>query len=230
MYDLLISKQSGEAGIQMKLEQEIIQQFLHITAHDLRAPLRSIKNSARWLREDLDNGHQEEVYKHLDRINCKVDNLGRLISYLSAYTQIGQEEEITENINCVVLLNQILESYRHNQQVQLIASNCLPVFATRKRHFYQVLQLLIERIIRQQEDHDIQLFFRQTNCDDHIFFSLTSNEDLPVRSLSFKEADGVMGMELYIADSIIKYYGELFIQFSTETTQSGYSFSWRKEK
>ena len=84
-------------------------QFAHAAAHDLRSPLRAIRDLAQWTIEDA--GDQLPTYcrQHLDTLLKRVDRLSRLLGSLLDYSRVGREPASIAEIDLAELPHDLLE-------------------------------------------------------------------------------------------------------------------------
>jgi PAS domain S-box-containing protein len=76
--------------LQLRRASGALEEFLHVASHDLRSPLRGIRDLVDWVREDLASVLGEvppEVTRNLDRIAVRVDRMQTLMDALLAYAR-----------------------------------------------------------------------------------------------------------------------------------------------
>jgi PAS domain S-box-containing protein len=69
-----------------------LEEFLYVASHDLRSPLRGIRDLLDWVREDLadvDGTLPAGVAHNLDRIQVRIDRMQNLMDALLAYARSG---------------------------------------------------------------------------------------------------------------------------------------------
>jgi PAS domain S-box-containing protein len=70
-----------------------LEEFLYVASHDLRSPLRGIRDLLDWVREDLEGsgapGPGPDVVRNLDRIQVRIDRMQNLLDALLAYARSG---------------------------------------------------------------------------------------------------------------------------------------------
>jgi signal transduction histidine kinase len=72
--------------------QDELKQFASTAAHDLKAPLRRIRQFCQRLQEKCQNKLDQEEYELLDFVVQNADQMHRLVESLLAYTRVGRSE------------------------------------------------------------------------------------------------------------------------------------------
>lgn len=83
---------AANAAALERANQEL-DRFVALASHDLRAPLRAIRNLAEWIQEDTGDRLPEPSRGHLDRLMDRVEYLDQLFHDLLKYARAGREPE-----------------------------------------------------------------------------------------------------------------------------------------
>jgi PAS domain S-box-containing protein len=88
---------------------EELEQFAYIVSHDLRAPLRAIRNLVGWISEDLggESALVPEVGKNIGLLQQRTDRLDALIEGILQYSRIGREPNPSTEIDPEQLVRDI---------------------------------------------------------------------------------------------------------------------------
>lgn len=86
-----------------------LESFAHIVSHDLRTPLRGIRNYVDFLTEDLGPLVQGESREDLVRLGRAAEELENMIRDLLDYTRIGRVRHPPEDFDPGVLMREIAE-------------------------------------------------------------------------------------------------------------------------
>ena len=69
-----------------------LDEFAHIVSHDLKEPLRGLRNQASFLQEDFGNALPEEAVARLTRMNALGERMQHLIDDLLFFSRLGRGE------------------------------------------------------------------------------------------------------------------------------------------
>ncbi|WP_149496752.1 sensor histidine kinase [Roseiconus lacunae] len=96
--------------------------FAYVASHDLKAPLRGIKNLATWVREDLGEEIPEETKEHLELMASRVVKMESLLTDLLEYSRIGKNEQQVETIHLRGFVSSVLEMLEDTAEVTISVS------------------------------------------------------------------------------------------------------------
>ncbi len=105
--DITLAKLSeGE----LKAANQELEKFAYVASHDLKAPLRAINKSAKWLEEDLAEHLTDETRGHLKVMNGRIKRMDKLLDDLMEYARIGRasDSRYTEVIRGDLLMEDVL--------------------------------------------------------------------------------------------------------------------------
>lgn len=86
-----------------------LEQFTRVAAHDLKAPLRGIRNLATWIEEDLEGQMSDEVQINFNHLNRRVTRLSNLLDDLLTYARLGQRASSVRNMEITALIQDVVE-------------------------------------------------------------------------------------------------------------------------
>jgi PAS domain S-box-containing protein len=93
----------------LRRSNEELEQFAYVVSHDLRAPLRAIRNLVGWIVEDLggDESLPAPVVSNVGLLRQRTDRLDALIEGILSYSRIGSEVHQAVDLDPVRLVEDI---------------------------------------------------------------------------------------------------------------------------
>ena len=83
-----------------------LQQFAYVAAHDLRSPLRAIRDLAEWTLEDAENTLSADGQQNLELLLNRTKRLSLLLNDLLEYARVGNEEEHLSEVSIAELVRE----------------------------------------------------------------------------------------------------------------------------
>ncbi|WP_010136028.1 sensor histidine kinase [Ochrovirga pacifica] len=156
-----------------ELKNEELEQFAYITSHDLKAPLRGISSLATFIKEDLQAGKTEDVYKHLDFMQGRIERLESLITGILHYSRIGNIKKESVNLHEIVIDE--LEEYQNNTNLNCTVKNQLPVVKGDRLQLSQVVANLISNAVKYNDKPVCELVISSIETNDKYFITFQDN-------------------------------------------------------
>jgi len=90
--------------VELTRSNEELQRFAYVASHDLKAPLRSIDNLAKWVLEDTAEALPVDAQEKLTLLRGRVARLEALLEDILAYSRAGRivDEAVQVNVNELV--------------------------------------------------------------------------------------------------------------------------------
>lgn len=154
---------------------ESLEQFTYIVSHDLRAPLRTILNSAKWIMEDLGETSTPEVREHCQRLMTYSTRITDMLTSLLDYTRLGTTEAPVETIALGPLVDAIVDAIDADRRATVTWAKGPGDIVARRAPLQLVLQNLIDNAIKHSDRDEVQItasfeltptFYRLTISDD----------------------------------------------------------------
>lgn len=125
-----------------------LNQFAYVVSHDLKAPLRGIRNISEWLQEDLGDQIPPDNQDQLQLLVSRVDRMEALINDLLEYSRAGRVKQPPEHIEVGELVADVLETLSVPPEVTVRLATPLPVLEARRLMLSQVFANLISNAIK----------------------------------------------------------------------------------
>lgn len=133
---------------QLKKRNEELNRFAYIVSHDLKAPLRAIKNLSFWIKEDLGTNLPEEVDGHINLMHARINRMEMLIDGVLQFSRAGRLSYDKEEVNLKELVAQIAQKLQYPKNVQLEVGDLPENFLCEKLIIEQIFSNLMSNAIR----------------------------------------------------------------------------------
>jgi len=147
-----------EIAQRIRTEQELhrsnaeLEQFAYVASHDLRAPLRGIRNLTGWIQEELGAlALSDEIRENLGLLQTRVRRMEQLIEGLLAYSRIGRVHGNLETLDSGALLAEILDLVQAPAGFRIEIGERMPVLKANRTQFQSVLQNLITNAVKHHD-------------------------------------------------------------------------------
>lgn len=125
-----------------------LNQFAHVVSHDLKAPLRGIRNLAQWIQDDLGDRLPPENQEQLRLLGSRVNRMEALIHDLLDYCRAGRTRQQPETIDVDALIKELLDTIAVPTNVLIRIPTPLPTFQARRLMLSQVFANLLTNAIK----------------------------------------------------------------------------------
>ncbi|NJR37563.1 MAG: GHKL domain-containing protein [Leptolyngbyaceae cyanobacterium CSU_1_4] len=133
-----------------------LDQFVYVSSHDLKAPLRAIANLSEWIEEDLEGQLPEEGQRHMKLLRKRVRRMDALINGLLEYSRVGRTKVPVETVNVADLLTEVIDLLSPPPNF-VIEIGQMPTLQTRRLSLSQVFSNLISNAIKHCDRLDAKI-------------------------------------------------------------------------
>ncbi|MBC6435891.1 GHKL domain-containing protein [Nostoc sp. HG1] len=151
-----------------------LDQFVYVSSHDLKAPLRAIANLSEWIEEDLDGQLPEEGQQHMKLLRKRVRRMDALIDGLLEYSRVGRAKVSVETVNVGDLLAEVIDLLAPPPNF-VVEVALMPTIQTRKLPLSQVFSNLISNAIKHCDRLDARIQITAKAYDQFCEFAISDN-------------------------------------------------------
>lgn len=122
---------------------EELREFAHITAHDLKTPLRAIGTLADWLSKDYADKFDEHGKEKIRMLVSRAVQMSALIDDILRYSRVGHDNTKKQMLDLNVVLSEVIAGIDPPENIEISVENELPVLECEKTHIIQIFQNLL---------------------------------------------------------------------------------------
>lgn len=125
-----------------------LDQFAYAVSHDLKAPLRGVKNLTSWLVEDLGERLDDGSRDHLRLLGSRVERMGAYIDGILEYSRAGRAGSEPETVAVAELMANVIDLLGPGPDSRVTVPADLPTLETERYPLQQVFQNLVANALR----------------------------------------------------------------------------------
>jgi light-regulated signal transduction histidine kinase (bacteriophytochrome) len=215
-----------------------MEQFVDTIAHDLRAPLLSIGNLAKWIESDLGDSLSGTPKENLQTLRDRTTGMRDQLSSLLDYSKAGTTRATVESVDTAKLVAALVQSIDATRNFK-IETRGLPKFDTVVAPLEHVLSNLIENACKYSGRpgttikiacEDSGDFFQFSVADEGRGIPVEYQQEIffPLRSLAAADERG-HGMGLAFVKRIVEQSGGTVAVTSKPGKGAEFTFLWKKQ-
>lgn len=160
---------------------EELAQFAYRASHDLKSPLSSTKGLARFIVEDIDDGHLDDARQDAQKIVQQMIKLEELVTGILSLTEVDSTDQQSVEIDFTTILSDIKDRsdslLKINQCAFEININMTTPIHFQSARIIQVLENLITNAIKYGDPQKQFAFVRTTiyQQDEHCIIEVEDN-------------------------------------------------------
>ena len=161
------------AAKKLRVSNQELEQFAHVIAHDIKAPLRAIASLTQWLKEDLEDKLDEDTRYNMNLIENRVHRLENLIDDLLEYSRVGRENTQAQKVVVEEMLKDIIDALDTDCAIAIEGE--MPTFVTALVPLQQVFSNLISNAIKHGDRENSKVIISVQDRDDFYRFTVADN-------------------------------------------------------
>ncbi len=216
-----------------------LDEFAHISSHDLKAPLRAIANLSQWIEDDIADQLHGENLRQMQLLRGRVHRLEVLINGLLEYSRAGRLKSEPQRVEIEALLRQVIDTLARPAQFTIEVAPGMPTLITERLPLQQVFAHLIGNAIKHHPAPDGTVkISSQERADAYEFAVADDGAGIAPRfhervfvmfqTLKAKETVANLGVGLAIVKRIVESQGGSIRLESQEGRGSTFYFTWPK--
>lgn len=149
-----LSKELAAKAEELEATNADLDNFAYVASHDLKSPLRGIRQLAAWIEEDSGHLLPEESVQHFRKMQQRVQRMEMLLDDLLDFSRIGRVEAASEAVDVGKVIKSIVDITNNPHNVQINIPDSLPTLETIRVPCEQVLLNLISNAIKHNDKQD----------------------------------------------------------------------------
>ena len=122
--------------------------FLHVAAHDLKAPIRAVGTLVDWIRDDCAGKISESSKGHLDLLQNRALRLSRHVDRILEYSEVSSGNGTARPVDLNALVPELVKKIAPPPGLEVIVENELPVLLADRTRMVQIFENLLSNAVR----------------------------------------------------------------------------------
>lgn len=152
-----------------------LDQFAYVVSHDLKSPLRAIRNLSKWIAEGLEMGELEEVPGHIKLLQERVRKMERLIEAILKYSRVGREKVPKREVDTGEVLDEVIESLELRSAAKVSVQSGMPVLRTHRVWLEQIFSNLLSNALKHGATEDPAIHISWKDLGESVEFAVQDN-------------------------------------------------------
>jgi PAS domain S-box-containing protein len=165
----------AQAATLLDERNQELDRFVHIVAHDLKAPLRAISNLSEWIEEDLEGSLTADTQQQMDRLRGRVRLMESTINGLLDYARAGRTDATTETVVVAELLAETIDAIAPPPTFEITIAPGMPTLQTKRLLLSQVFANLIGNAFKHHDRDDGTICISSQDQGDFYEFAIADD-------------------------------------------------------
>lgn len=176
------------ANRRLERMNEDLSTFVHVASHDLKEPLRGIRQYAEIISTDHETELHEEVKRDLSGISKLADRMVSMIDALRAFSRAGNMDEIQEDLDLNIVVAEAVDNLRpllRESGTDVVVPKTLPTIRCARVHALVLFQNLIANAANQGNGTSVTVSIEAEVADEGVIIRV--GDDGPGIPLEHRE-------------------------------------------
>ncbi len=225
--------------LELKRSNEELDNFAYGASHDLKAPLRGIRNLTAWISKDVQETASEDTIENLAMLHNRVNRLDLLLDSLLEYSRIGRTGGTPEDFDPAQMVHDIAQ-YIVPRPGFTVTCGKMPLMHTHKAPLEQVLRNLIGNALKHHDRETGTVAVTARDLGDFVEFRVADDgpgvppvfhERIFQMFQTLRSRDEIEGSGMGLAivkKSVEAYGGAITIQSAPPSRGTAFTFTWEK--
>jgi PAS domain S-box-containing protein len=217
-----------------------LDQFAYAASHDLKAPLRGVRNLAQWIQDDSGETLSAESKEHLRLMHDRVQRMEALVDGMLAYARATKKTS-PERVDVGRLVREVVELLDPPARITIHVQPNLPTVDAERIPFQQVVMNLLSNAIKHGRADSPQIDVGCADVADEHDFQISDNgPGIPpeaqariweiFQTLESRDKVEGSGIGLAVVKRIIETHGGRAWVESVPGAGATFHFTWPKTR
>jgi PAS domain S-box-containing protein len=171
-----LEQRVAERTAELERSFQELNKFTYVASHDLKAPLRGVKQLAGWIDEDAGHLLPAASRAHLAKLYGRIERMEKFLDDLLLYSRLERHYYQTEEqVDVRALLQEIIELLAPPPGFTITLQEPLPVLVTHRMPLGLTFKNLIENALKHHDRAEGQIEVSARETDSLVEFSVTDD-------------------------------------------------------
>ncbi len=159
----------------ISLVNKSLEEFSYVVSHDLKAPLRGIRQLSHWLAQDFHESLNEDGREIIRLLTRRVDKMSKLIEGILQYSRVGKKTVYIQKIDLNKLVKDTIDMISPPEHINIEIKQSLPLLNADITQMEQVFLNLISNAVKFIDKPKGEIVINCVNKKNYYEFSISDN-------------------------------------------------------